>query len=284
MITFTEVRLEVSNKRLGYAMIVIGTVVVLGAVGLRVYSRYSIDKMVSSRVLYQREAQVGGTTENKETSEPSKTPEFSPVDADMNVAPVTVYQNVIEIPSCSITVPITAGIDTASLNAGAGHFTETANIGENGNACYAGHYSTIYNCIFNNLPSIKLYDIVNGYNSKGGKTEYYVISKFVTTPDNISVLTQPEDTKDLTLVTCTENGDMRLIIQCRALSATELETFKKESEKEKRESMYSIADDIGNIEVMQYIKSGEMPEDRIYSLPARKHHERKSTVDTLLNQ
>ena len=49
-------------------------------------------------------------------------------------------------------------------------------------------------------------------------------------------------------------------------------------------SQCSIADDIGNVEVIQYLKSGEMPEDRVYNLPARKHHERKSTVDTLLNQ
>lgn len=241
------------NKRLGYVMALTGAVIVLGAGGLHFYSKYSVDKMVSERVMYASTAETKGVSDSDNLVSAT---EFSPVDADMKVEPVKTYQNVIEIPSCNITVPITPNIDKASLNAGAGHFPETAKMGEVGNTCYAGHYSTIYNCIFNTLPDIKLYETVNGYNDKGEKTEYAVISKYVTTPDNISVLNQTEDTKDLTLVTCSENGTMRLIVQCRALSAEELETYKRESEREKRDAMYSIADDIGTITLLKSIKGG----------------------------
>lgn len=262
-------------------MVLTGAVVVSGALGLHFHSKYAVDKMVSERTMYK----VGGIENNvSESSELVSEPEFTPVDADMKVEPVTTYQNVIEIPSCSITVPITPNIDRASLNAGAGHFPETVKIGEAGNTCYAGHYSTIYNCIFNNLPNIKLYDVINGYNEKGEKTEYYVISKYVTTPDNISVLNQPEDTKDLTLVTCSENGTMRLIVQGRALASEELETFKRESEKEKRDAMYSIADNMGTIEITSYLKNGGKEETKSYNLPARRHKDIDKTTDTLLNK
>ena len=269
------------NKRLGYLMAITGAVVVLGAGGLHFYSKYSVDKMVSDRVMYTSENTSKGVAD---TADLVESPEFSPVDADMKVEPVKTYQNVIEIPSCNITVPITPNIDRASLNAGAGHFPETAKMGEVGNTCYAGHYSTIYNCIFNTLPDIELYETVNGYNDKGEKTEYAVISKYVTTPDNISVLNQTEDTKDLTLVTCSENGTMRLIVQCRALSAEELDTFKKENEREKRDSMYSVADSIGSVKLLSYLEDGEKAEKKSYNLPASRHKDIEKSTEALLNK
>lgn len=273
------------HKKLGIIMCVTGALVVGTAIFLHFNAESELMSELSSRVMY--------TSESSENSEEAiqddessllESPEFSPVDADMEVAEITTFQNVLEVPSCGIQVPLIEGVDSAALRKGAGHFTETANIGEEGNACYAGHYSTIYNCIFNNLPNVKLYDEIIGYNAKGEKTVYYVISKYVTTPDNISVLTQYEDTKDLTLVTCSENGTRRLIIQCRALDKEALDQFRRESEREKRESLYSLADSIGTINVTNFMVNKDKPVNMNYNLPARRHHEHISIVESLLGK
>ena len=273
------------HKKLGIIMCVTGALVVGTAIFLHFNSESELMGELSSRVMY--------TSESSENSEEAiqddessllESPEFSPVDADMEVAEITTFQNVLEVPSCDIQIPLIEGVDSAALRKGAGHFTETANIGEEGNACYAGHYSTIYNCIFNNLPNVKLYDEIIGYNAKGEKTVYYVISKYVTTPDNISVLTQYEDTKDLTLVTCSENGTRRLIIQCRALDKEALDQFRRESEREKRESLYSLADSIGTINVTNFMVNKDKPVNMNYNLPARRHHEHISIVESLLGK
>ena len=273
------------HKKLGIIMCVTGALVVGTAIFLHFNAESELMGELSSRVMYTSESSENSeeATQDDESSL-LESPEFSPVDADMEVAEITTFQNVLEVPSCGIQVPLIEGVDSAALRKGAGHFTETANIGEEGNACYAGHYSTIYNCIFNNLPNVKLYDEVIGYNAKGEKTIYYVISKYVTTPDNISVLTQYEDTKDLTLVTCSENGTRRLIIQCRALDKEALDQFRRESEREKRESLYSLADSIGTINVTNFMVNKDKPVNMNYNLPARRHHEHISIVESLLGK
>lgn len=273
------------HKKLGIIMCVTGALVVGTAIFLHFNAESELMGELSSRVMYTSESSENSeeATQDDESSL-LESPEFSPVDADMEVAEITTFQNVLEVPSCDIQVPLIEGVDSAALRKGAGHFTETANIGEEGNACYAGHYSTIYNCIFNNLPNVKLYDEIIGYNAKGEKTIYYVISKYVTTPDNISVLTQYEDTKDLTLVTCSENGTRRLIIQCRALDKEALDQFRRESEREKRESLYSLADSIGTINVTNFMVNKDKPVNMNYNLPARRHHEHISIVESLLGK
>lgn len=273
------------HKKLGIIMCVTGALVVGTAIFLHFNAESELMGELSSRVMYTSESSENSeeATQDDESSL-LESPEFSPVDADMEVAEINTFQNVLEVPSCDIQVPLIEGVDSAALRKGAGHFTETANIGEEGNACYAGHYSTIYNCIFNNLPNVKLYDEVIGYNAKGEKTIYYVISKYVTTPDNISVLTQYEDTKDLTLVTCSENGTRRLIIQCRALDKEALDQFRRESEREKRESLYSLADGIGTINVTNFMVNKDKPVNMNYNLPARRHHEHISIVESLLGK
>ena len=273
------------HKKLGIIMCVTGALVVGTAIFLHFNAESELMGELSSRVMYTSESSENSeeATQDDESSL-IESPEFSPVDADMEVAEITTFQNVLEVPSCDIQVPLIEGVDSSALRKGAGHFTETANIGEEGNACYAGHYSTIYNCIFNNLPNVKLYDEVIGYNAKGEKTVYYVISKYVTTPDNISVLTQYEDTKDLTLVTCSENGTRRLIIQCRALDKEALDQFRRESEREKRESLYSLADGIGTINVTNFMVNKDKPVNMNYDLPARRHHEHISIVESLIGK
>ena len=62
---------------------------------------------------------------------------------------------VLEIPSLNIKVPVLEGTDSETLAVAAGHFPGTGELGL-GNYCIAGHNSTIYAEIFNDLDQIQI--------------------------------------------------------------------------------------------------------------------------------
>ena len=62
---------------------------------------------------------------------------------------------VLEIPSLNIKVPVLEGTDSETLAVAAGHFPGTGKLGQ-GNYCIAGHNSTIYAEIFNDLDQIQI--------------------------------------------------------------------------------------------------------------------------------
>ena len=84
--------------------------------------------------------------------------------------------------------------------------------GENGNFCIAGHSSTVYNNVFNNLKNINLNDEIKITTSEGEFT-YLVSEIFETEPTNVGVLNQNNDLKEMTIVTCTNGGKDRLIVK-----------------------------------------------------------------------
>ena len=75
-----------------------------------------------------------------------------------------------------------------------------------------------------------------------------------------------------------------MIIQCRALDKEALDQFRRESEREKRESLYSLADGIGTINVTNFMVNKDKPVNMNYNLPARRHHEHISIVESLLGK
>ena len=84
--------------------------------------------------------------------------------------------------------------------------------GEFGNFAIAGHSSTIYNNVFNNLKNIKIgEDIV--ITTVNGKFTYKVNEIFESNPSNMSVLDQDNEKKEMTIVTCTKDGKERLIVK-----------------------------------------------------------------------
>ena len=66
---------------------------------------------------------------------------------------------VFEIPSLDIKVPVMDGTDKKVFSAAAGHFENTGAVGS-GNYCIAGHNSTIYAEIFNDLDQISIVHIM----------------------------------------------------------------------------------------------------------------------------
>jgi len=120
---------------------------------------------------------------------------------------------IIEIPSLGIRYPVMEGTGSAVLNAGIGHITETAGIGEAGNCVLCGHNGSRYGTFFTPLNKIRAGDGVSVTDKTGAVYLYEVTETFVTDPYDNSIKAQP-DGQELTLFTCADRGTMRFVVKC----------------------------------------------------------------------
>lgn len=102
----------------------------------------------------------------------------------------------LEIPRLHLTVPVLEGVGNAELDAGAGHFPETAALGDHGNCALAAHRDTH----FRKLAQIETGDRVV-VQVPGRSLRYHVVSTEVVDPGAVGVLDETADDR-LTLVTC----------------------------------------------------------------------------------
>ena len=119
---------------------------------------------------------------------------------------------VLEIPSLNIKVPVLEGTDQKALQVSAGHFTGTGSLGH-GNYCIAGHNSTIYAEIFNELDQIKIDDEIYLTDNHGNKIRYtYVVAEYtIVDPHAVEVLNDFGDDR-LTIISCTDDGNFRQVV------------------------------------------------------------------------
>ncbi len=119
---------------------------------------------------------------------------------------------VFEIPDLDIRTPVMDGTDGETLSAAAGHFPDTGAVGS-GNYCIAGHNSTIYAEIFNELSCIEtgmeMYLIDN--DEQRTVYTYRVTENFTVKPEEVWVLDDMGDNR-ITVVTCTDDGTARQIV------------------------------------------------------------------------
>lgn len=117
-----------------------------------------------------------------------------------------------EIPRLNIKVPVLEGTDQKSLQVSAGHFEGTGALGK-GNYCIAGHNSTIYAEIFNDLDQIRIGDEMYLVDIEENRTRYtYVVTEYKTVqPSDTWVLNDFGDNR-LTIISCTDDGTMRQVV------------------------------------------------------------------------
>ncbi len=119
---------------------------------------------------------------------------------------------VFEIPALHIKAPVMDGTEHEVLTKAAGHFPGTGALGS-GNYCIAGHNSTIYAEIFNEMKHIEIgmemYLIDN--DEKRTKYTYVVTENFIVEPSETWVLDDFGDDR-ITIVTCTDDGTQRQIV------------------------------------------------------------------------
>ena len=119
---------------------------------------------------------------------------------------------ILEIPNLNIKVPVMDGTDKETLSVAAGHFEGTGSVGKE-NYCIAGHNSTIYAEIFNELDKIQIGDEIYLIDNDDNRTKYiYVVSEYnIVNPKNISVLDDFGDDR-LTVITCTDDEKNRQVV------------------------------------------------------------------------
>ncbi len=119
---------------------------------------------------------------------------------------------VLEIPALAIKAPVMDGTEHEVLSIAAGHFPGTGALGS-GNYCIAGHNSTIYAEIFNEMKHIEEGMEMYLYDNDENRTKYtYVVTEdFIVDPDETWVLEEFGDDR-LTIVTCTDDGTQRQIV------------------------------------------------------------------------
>ena len=119
---------------------------------------------------------------------------------------------VFEIPDLDIKAPVMDGTEHEVLSKAAGHFPGTGAVGS-GNYCIAGHNSTIYAEIFNEMKNIEIgmemYLIDN--DEQRTKYTYTVTKNFIVEPNKTWVLEDFGDDR-ITIVTCTDDGTQRQIV------------------------------------------------------------------------
>ena len=119
---------------------------------------------------------------------------------------------VFEIPSLGIKVPVLEGTYAKALQVSAGHFEGTGSLGH-GNYCIAGHNSTIYAEIFNELDQIQIGDEMYLFDTDEKRTKYtYVVTEYKTVkPSDTWVLNDFGDDR-LTVISCTDDGEYRQVV------------------------------------------------------------------------
>ena len=110
---------------------------------------------------------------------------------------------------------IVVGTEGINLRCAIGHMTGTAHIGQKGNCVLAGHRGGIYGDFFLNIDRLNKGAEIKVINMRKESFIYEVYDQLVVDPSDMSVTEDIEDESTLTLISCEDDGDTRLIVRCR---------------------------------------------------------------------
>ena len=122
----------------------------------------------------------------------------------------------IEIPKIDIKYPILIESNEDSLSKSV---TRVGNgkVNEIGNLCIAGH-NYIDGSMFGKIDKLENGDEIYILDLYGNKQIYKVFNKYITNPNDVSVVENAKtDKKEVTLITCTNGNKNRLIIKAEAI-------------------------------------------------------------------
>lgn len=175
-------------------LIIVGLLICVGSLSIKGYLKYLENKATKSF-----EEKI-----DKNTKE-SKEDDFTNVKAGDEIA-------IINISSIKLNTVVVESIEKQYLKHYVCHFENSAMPGQYGNFSLAGHSSYRYNEVFNELHKISLEDeiIIKTLNNE---FTYVVKDIFEVDPEDTYVLDQDNEKKELTIVTCTNNGKNRLIVK-----------------------------------------------------------------------
>jgi len=122
----------------------------------------------------------------------------------------------IEIPAIGVKLPVLEGATLENMKSAAAHMTETAPLGQIGNAAIAAHRARTKGRLFNRLDEVKVGDEIV-IRTAGDRYVYNVYRVVIVEPTDVSVLNKNGDDRILTLISCDPvvNATHRLIVQAK---------------------------------------------------------------------
>lgn len=136
-----------------------------------------------------------GSTPDAATPDPTDTPAPSKEPPKLDAIAT------IRIPSIKVNLPVLEGATQKNMKYAAAHLTETAPIGEVGNAAIAAHRMRAKGKLFNRLNEVKEGDKIM-VETKGETYTYVVTGTSIVEPTDVSVLNYNKTDRRLTLITC----------------------------------------------------------------------------------
>ena len=107
----------------------------------------------------------------------------------------------IKIPKIKVDLLLIEGVSKKALELGAGHMIGTAFPGNIGNCAIAGHRNYTFGQIFNRLNEVELEDEII-LEAEEKSYLYKVKDIILVRPEEISILEQSQEKKEVTLITC----------------------------------------------------------------------------------
>lgn len=172
----------------------------LGAISYGIY--YKRETAIAQESLFKDFNNVLKKIENGEIKEPE----------DVEVSEVKVDAiALLEIPKIGLKVAVAEGTSDDIISHAVGHFVETAQPGQVGNCALVGHRNFTTGEFFLKINKLELGDEVK-VTTYDNTYVYKVTGQQIVNPDDVQVL-NPTPTPTITLVTCTWDGDKRLIVK-----------------------------------------------------------------------
>ncbi len=179
--------------KLGSTLIILGVLIFL-FVGYQLWGT-GIEAAQSQNRLEDKFSQTTQTTAPTSPSEPAPIPD--PVVIN-NGDPMAI----LEMPTLGVTKYVVAGVETADLKKGPGHYPNTPFPGELGNAAIAGHRTT-YGEPFRQLDELQTGDPIIVTDLLGRRFVYLVTEQIIVQPEDSWVVNTVDPTvAKLTLTTC----------------------------------------------------------------------------------
>lgn len=122
----------------------------------------------------------------------------------------------IKIEKIDLKLPVLEGATKKNMKHAAAHMSETAPLGQNGNAAIAAHRARTEGRLFNRLNEVEIGDKIE-IRTATDIYNYTVYQKKIVKPTDVSVLNGSDCEQILTLITChpLKNPTHRLIVQAK---------------------------------------------------------------------
>lgn len=145
-------------------------------------------------------------------------PEWEALQKDSEIAELMKKQKIygiIEIDAINVKYAIVEGTEKSNLRTAVGHMTETASAGADGNCVIAGHRGGYYGTFFKDIDKLETGAEIRVTDLENNTYTYYVYEQKWIAPNDWSAIAPIEGEKTLTLLSCEEEGDLRIIVRAR---------------------------------------------------------------------